>query len=379
MRALDLVIVGGGLAGGLCALALRRRRPNIRLLLVEPDERIGGNHLWSFFASDVAPAHRWLTDPLIGHRWPGYEVRFPAHQRHLDQTYQTIESEALDAAVRAALEPDEILAASVRNLGPTHVVLDSGERIDAAAVLDARGGKAEGLELGWQKFVGQLLTIPQGHGLADPIVMDATVEQHDGYRFVYCLPFSPTRLFVEDTYYSDGPEIDHDQLRDRIGDYAAAQGWQVAERTREEHGALPVVTGGDFDKLWPRADPVARAGARGGFFHPLTSYSLPDAVRFAIWLAGKAPLDVRLGAATRARARKHWKKGAFYRLLTALLFHAAAPHDRYRVLERFYRLSGPLIARFYAGTSTGLDKARVLFGKPPVPFFRALRVLKDSL
>ncbi len=373
------MIVGGGLAGGLCALALRRRRRELRLLIVEPDATIGGNHLWSFFESDVAPAHRWLTDPLIGHRWNGYDVLFPAHGRHLEQTYQTIESEALDRAVRSALDPEQIRHEVVTALGPTHVVLKGGERIEAAAVLDARGGKAEGLDLGWQKFVGQLLTIPQGHGLANPILMDASVEQHDGYRFVYCLPFSPTELFVEDTYYSDSPEIDHDLLRERIGNYAAAYGWQVATRTREEHGALPVVTGGDFDRLWPQDDAVARAGARGGFFHPLTSYSLPDAVRFAIWLAEEAPMGAKLGASTRARARKHWKRGAFYRLLTALLFGAAAPNDRYCVLERFYRLSGPLIARFYAGSSTGLDKVRILSGKPPVPLFRALRVLKDRL
>jgi lycopene beta-cyclase len=379
MRPLDLVIVGGGLAGGLCALALRQRQPGLRLALIEPGEVIGGNHLWSFFESDVQPEHRWLTDPLIRRRWSAYEVQFPAYSRLLEQSYRTIDSEALDAAVRAALPISDVVRAKVVDIGPTHVLLDNGERLEARAVLDARGGKAEGLELGWQKFVGQLLTIPQGHGLEHPIVMDATVEQHDGYRFVYCLPFSPTQLFVEDTYYSDGPEIDFDLLRERIGDYAAARGWQISARTREEHGALPVVTGGDFDRLWPKNDPVARAGARGGFFHPLTSYSLPDAVRFAVWLAEEAPIDGGLGPATRARGRRHWKKGGFYRLLTALLFHAAAPHDRYRVLERFYRLSGPLIARFYAGTSTGLDKVRILSGKPPVPIFRALRVLKDSL
>jgi lycopene beta-cyclase len=379
MRALDLVIVGGGLAGGLCALALRRRRPELKLLLVEPDATIGGNHLWSFFETDVRPEHRWLTDPLVSHRWPAYEVHFPAHSRLLEQAYRTIESEALDAAVRTALRPDEIVRASVTALGPTHVILDSGERLDASAVLDARGGKAEGLELGWQKFVGQLLTIPQGHRLTRPIVMDATVEQFDGYRFVYCLPFSPTHLFVEDTYYSDAAAIDDEALHDRIGTYAAARGWQIAQRSRAERGALPVVMGGDFEALWPAADPVARAGARGGFFHPLTSYSLPDAVRFAVWLATEAPLDERLGPATRARAKAHWNRGGYYRLLTAMLYKAAEPSQRYKVLERFYRLRSALIGRFYAGQSTLPDKLSILSGKPPVPLGRALKVLKEIL
>lgn len=379
MKRADLVIVGGGLAGGLAALAVRKSRPELSLLIIEPGATIGGNHLWSFFESDVAPANRWLVEPLIRHRWSSYEVRFPAHARDLGEPYRTIESEALDQAVRAALPDGAVIRAVASEVHPDHVVLQGGERIEAGAVLDARGGKGEGLELGWQKFVGQLLTIPQGHGLGRPIVMDATVEQLDGYRFVYCLPFSPTEVFVEDTYYSDGPELDREGLEDRIGDYAAARGWQIASRTREEQGALPVVIGGDFDKLWPASDPVARAGARGGFFHPLTSYSLPDAVRFAVWLATSAPLDQRLGAATRELGRKHWGRGAYYRLLTAMLFKAAEPNLRYKVLERFYRLGAPLIGRFYAGESSLTDKLRILSGKPPVPLGRAIKVLKGFL
>jgi lycopene beta-cyclase len=257
------------------------------------------------------------------------------------------------------------------------VSLDIGEVLTARAMLDARGGRAEGLRLGWQKFLGQLLHVPQGHGLAEPVVMDATVDQADGYRFVYCLPFSPTELFVEDTYYSDGPELDEERLRDNIGDYAAGRGWQIAGHSREETGQLPVVTGGDFDRFWPPDDPVARAGARGGFFHPLTSYSLPDAVRFASWLADELPLD-NLATATRARARKHWRRGWYNRFLARMLFGAADPPRRYRVLQRFYRLPEPLIARFYAGQSSVADRIRILAGKPPVPISRALRVLKEE-
>ena len=54
-------------------------------------------------------------------------------------------------------------------------------------------------------------------------------------------------------------------------------------------------------------------------------------------------------------------------MLTKMLFGAARPQQRYRLLERFYRLPEGLIERFYAGHSTIADKLRVLAGKPPVP------------
>jgi lycopene beta-cyclase len=114
---------------------------------------------------------------------------------------------------------------------------------------------------------------------------------------------------------------------------------------------------------------------RAGRFHPLTSYSLPDAVRFAFWLAREARLDGTLGAQTRALATRHWRSGNFDRMLARMLFRAADPPQRYRVLERFYRLPASLISRFYSGQSTFADRARILIGKPPVPMGRALSAM----
>jgi len=376
----DLIILGGGLAGGLAALALRQSRPDLDLALVEPAKTIGGNHLWSFFESDVDPDDAALVEPLIAHRWPGYEVRFPGHVRRIEQPYRTIESERLDSAVRLAMPADAIFRARASDATPTSVTLDDGRTLTGAAVLDARGLSASppGLNCGWQKFCGQLITIPAGHGLDRPVVMDATVDQAEGYRFVYCLPFSATDLFVEDTYYSDKPDLDRALLVGRIAEYVAAQGWRATTLQREESGVLPVVTGGNFDTFWVSADPLARAGVRAALFHPLTSYSLPDAVRFASWLAREAPLDARLGAATRSRALDHWRGGRFDRLLARMLFRAADPPHRYRILERFYRLPAPLIARFYAGRSTLLDRVRILAGRPPVAIARALAAMLEK-
>ena len=52
--------------------------------------------------------------------------------------------------------------------------------------------------------------------------MDATVEQIDGYRFIYLLPTGEHEIFVEDTYYSDAPEQDVTTISGRIAAYAAA-------------------------------------------------------------------------------------------------------------------------------------------------------------
>ena len=375
----DLIIIGGGLAGGLAAIAVRQARPELDVVLVERGA-IGGNHLWSFFASDVDAAGAALVGPMIGHRWPGYEVRFPRHQRRIDQPYRTIASERLDAAVRAAMVEGAIIAGEVTTVAPTSVTLADGQMREATVVLDVRGFDAPppGLRCGWQKFVGQVLDIPAGHGLAEPIVMDATVDQAAGYRFVYALPFSDTALFVEDTYYSDTPDLDRAALTRRIADWATARGFAIASTSREESGVLPVVTGGDFDRFWPADDLVARAGVRAALFHPLTSYSLPDAVRFATWLAREAPLDARLGAATRARAFAHWQRGGFERMLARMLFRAAAPAHRYRILERFYTLPAPLIARFYSGSSSWGDRLRILAGRPPVAVGAALRAIREK-
>ncbi|MBK9432787.1 MAG: lycopene beta-cyclase CrtY [Sphingomonadales bacterium] len=376
----DIAIVGGGLAGGLIALALARLRPELKLVLIDQDKSFGGNHIWSFFASDIAPEHRWLTAPLVTYGWSGYEVHFPAHSRSIDNIYYTIESERLDWLLRNNLPQNSLFSGrEVKAVSPRLVVLDGAQRINAGGVIDARGaGDAHHLDCGWQKFTGQLLQLKDPHDMKNPIIMDATVEQYDGYRFVYVLPFGMDKVFVEDTYYSDRPDFDPRVMRRRIAAYAEAKGWQVDRVVREETGVLPVVMGGDLDNYWASGSGrTAKAGARGAFFHPVTSYSLPDAVRNAIFIAEQPDLDGdKLNMLMRQRADAHWKSGKFYRMLNRMMFRASMPNERYKVLERFYTLKPGLIERFYSGSTTGGDKARILSGKPPVPVGKAIRALR---
>ncbi len=376
----DLAIVGGGLAGGLLAYALSVKRPDLNVRLIEPEAHFGGNHVWSFFAADIAASDRWIVEPFIDHEWDGYEVRFPRYRRRFDTGYASIRSEHFDPKLRAMLPAAWPVRAGAVDLSPTRVSLDTQVNIAATGVIDARGA-ADGsfLDVGWQKFLGQELQLAGPHGLTAPIIMDASVPQLDGYRFIYVLPFGPDRLFIEDTYYSDGAAIDRDELAARIADYAKAQGWDVAGVLSEESGALPVTMGGDFEGYWASGGDAAKIGMRAGMFQAATGYSLPLAVRTAAKIVSMQDLSGDALAATlHDFAAAEWKTGGFYRLLNRMAFRAAEPLERFRIYQRFYTLRPGLIERFYAGKSTLFDKGRILAGKPPVPISRAVKVLQET-
>ena len=386
-RVADVAIVGGGLAGGLIALALHRAHPEWALQLIERDAVLGGNHRWSWFSSDLSAAGEALLEPFRQVHWDsGYEVRFPRLCRQLEAGYRSLASEDFDAALKRLLTPEAIrLDASVAALDADGVTLESGERIAARRVIDCRSfTPSPHLLGGWQIFMGRHLALPAAHGVERPVIMDATVTQNapagngGAYRFVYVLPLAEREVFIEDTYYAETPALDRQLLSVRLDQYAARHGWGDGLPIGHETGVLPVITGGNFAAYLAsiRIHGVAVAGARGGFTHPLTSYTVPIAVENALAIAARGDLDgPRLAAFCEHRARAHWRKTGIYRALGRMLFKAAEPERRVDIFQRFYALPEGLIERFYACHSTLADKARVLIGKPPVSIRRAIRAL----
>ncbi len=381
----DLILVGGGLANGLLAYRLAMTRPEIRLLLLERGNRLGGDHTWSFHTHDLTAEQREWVRPFVRHSWERHEVRFPGLARTLDSGYHSTTSEALHDVLSESLGDRIRTGADVERVERDRVTLSDGTSLSAHAVIDGRGPlPSPHLELGYQKFVGQVLTLDAPHGLDGPILMDATVEQRDGFRFVYTLPFAEDRLLVEDTRYSDTPTLDDADLREAVTRYVAEQGWSVRRVEREERGVLPIVLDGDIDAFWNDgahglSDGVPRSGLRAGLFHPTTGYSLAEAVRLADDIAGAGSFDsASLRIRIQDRSREAWRRDAFLRFLNRMLFRAAEPDRRYRVLRHFYTKSEPMIRRFYAGRLSSLDRVRLLTGVPPVPIRRAARCIAPA-
>ncbi len=374
----DVLLVGGGLANSLIAWRLCAVRPQCRVTVVEQAPALGGNHTWSFHESDLSAGQQAWIAALIERRWPNHEVRFPGYRRKLSGGYCSISSDRLHRVVSAVPGLELRLGVAVREVGADGARLQDGQFLAAPLVIDGRGFQPGGpFDLRYQKFLGQVVLLRDPHRLAAPILMDATVAQRDGYRFVYVLPFGERRLLIEDTYYSDTAELAPDVLRGAIRDYASSQGWEIIAVEREETGILPIVLDGDSEAFWRSVNAgPPRAGLRAMLFHHTTGFSLPEAVRLADAIASAAQLQsAPVAAFIEARAREHWREQRIFRLLNRMLFDAALPGERYRVLEHFYRLPEASIARFYAGALRPVDVYRVLTGRPPVAVHRALRAL----
>jgi len=376
----DLILVGAGLANGLVALRLRELRPELRILMLEQGAQAGGNHTWSFHDSDLTTAQNDWIAPLVSHRWPSYDVVFPELRRTLYGGYASIESRDFARVLAPTMGDALRTGVQVASLGPTQVTLADGQTLHARAVIDGRGMRPSShLALGYQTFLGQEVRLAAPHGLNGPTIMDASVAQQGGYRFVYLLPFGADRVLIEDTHYVDSAAWEPQRLRANIGAYAAGRGWQIEEIVREEQGSLPIVLAGDVERFWDELDGVPTVGLRAGLFHATTGYSLPHAVRLAEHIAGLPDLSApSLFAAIRDHAHQEWQAQGFFRMLNRMLFLAGSPDNRWRVMQRFYRLHARLIARFYAGELTFADKARLLTGKPPVPVLEAFTAVRKT-
>jgi lycopene beta-cyclase len=368
----DFVLVGGGLANGLVALGLHARGA-ANVALIESGDRVGGNHTWSFHEGDLDAASKGLVAPLVSAAWPAHDVAFQGRTRRLERGYASIASTSLATAVehsfarhaRSAL----LLRESAVRIDRGSVTLQSGRVLEGRAVLDGRGVSRDDPTHarhrgGYQKFVGLELELSSDAPRELPLLMDARVDQIDGYRFVYVLPFSRRRVLIEDTYYSLSPQLETDVLRQRVLGYASLHGYAVKSVVREEQGVLPIPT----HESQARHDAVSAIpiGMRAGWFHPTTGYSLPMAARFAELVSRCSPEELHDVAGSFSNA--HRKNARFARFLNRLLFRAFAPENRRHVLERFYGLADDVIARFYALESSRMDRAHILCGRPPRGF-----------
>ena len=364
----DYILVGGGLQSGLMALAISHHQPNAHWIIIEQQEKLAGNHTWSFHETDLANECAPWADPIAEYRWPRYQIRVGGRVRTVKIPYRTCSSSHFEKVVTCTAQQarGEILThTTVNDVEKNCVVLGDGRRLDATVVIDNRGPaprNAGTFAGGFQKFWGFELELNQDWPHANPIVMDDQIDQEDGFRFIYTLPMERRRVLVEDTRFSNTTSIDRDECLEKIRAYVISRGCHDWRIVREEHGVLPMPISG----FMPGSGlPMLAGGYRGGWFHAATGYSFPMALRVAHTVATN-PID-QLADALQRLSQEHAWRGRFSRFLNRLLFELVKPQTRYQIFRRFYRVLGePAIARFYGHRFTALDAFRIVVGVPPM-------------
>ena len=381
----DFVIVGGGLQASLLCAALRFHQPAANVLVVERAAEICGNHTWSFHASDIPAACQAWIDTLPMCSWSKYSVQFPEYSRDVALGYYTMES----ANVRERIESWANASAgtiggleirtrkSATQVGQDFVELEDGSSVRGRTVIDCRGrGPSSSLDdyngCGVQSFHGFELELQEDWPDRNPILMDACVDQLSGFRFFYVLPLERRRVLVEDTYFDNTPVRQRELSLQSVQSYLRFRGIGSFDIIREESGCLPMPYGFSGAK---QSDDTLVGGYAGNWFHAATGYSMPLAVRFAEAFAN-GPIDAIAKRVSELRQQVSFQS-SFSRFLNRLLFTGVAPHQRWRIFQRFYRrLPDDVISRFYAHRFTRLDAVRLVTGAPPRGFM-PLRLLRS--
>lgn len=339
----DIILLGGGLANSLAALSLKIFSPHISFVLLEKDEKLGGEHTWSFHESDLPfEQFQWLK-PLVSKSWETYDVIFPKYRREVALKYHSIQSEHFHEKVYPLVKENIRLNNEVTLVKENRVFLKDGSSFEGQRVFDGRGFLPQKGANGFQKFFGLFLESEKPHGIERPILMDATCAQKEGFRFFYVLPWNAHRLLVEDTRYCIDSNISESEMESEVKEYCRRKGISFKKVIKKEIGCLPIPLEHSRFSSFPAL------GVRAGQFHPTTGYSLPWAVDQA-WNLGHGK-----------KIEPKFSKAGLFVWLNRVLFSIAS-EKRYRVLEAFYQLSEKAISNFYRGQLSLLEMAN-LYGK----------------
>ena len=234
--------------------------------------------------------------------------------------------------------------------------------IKAEGAIDARGAaNLSTLDLLYEARLERDYRFKAPHRVDRPVLIDATVDQAGGLRFMQCVPLAEDRLIVADVCVSERAQPDEQAggAARRLCRRRAAGGKARATASMRRSRPLPI--GGDFAAFWRLGGArVAKLGLRGGFVHPADR---PHDRR-----RGRAPPCCSPASAT-SRARRcticsrprpsSCGRSASRCARSPRRFAARRPEERRALLDRLYGLDPGLIARLHADRLGLIDRMRV--------------------
>lgn len=261
-RAVDLIVVGLGPAGA--ALAHRAHNRGWSVLGIDPGDRWPATY--GIFADEVP---LWLEPiPADGHCQP---IVVGQNTHHLGRDYITVDN----AGLRKRLFDFPVVSAAAGRITP-YTVTAGGTCYRAKLIVDARGVDVEDQPV--QQALGVLVDKKTSSEIKDAVWMD--LRRLDGVSaptFHYRIPTTRGMLHEETILVSsrtESWEVMEKALHERLQRDGASIGAGAGPLLGRIERAVIAMDAPDYD------GPALAYGARAGFTHPATGYSLATSFRF---------------------------------------------------------------------------------------------------
>lgn len=383
----EFVILGAGCSGLSLCYYLLERGVDAPILILDRKRTFEDDRTWCFWDVEPTPFTQ-----LALKEWRSWD--FLSAGRSVTQTTDRYPYKCLagrdfykHALARLAESPNVTLRLGEEVRGCTEEngqvrVETSGGTLHAHQVFDGRGlspGSSAFEEArrrsAWvpQKFVG--LRIRVHRSVFDPercTLMDFSVDQSRGLRFVYVLPMGEREALVENVYLSEA-EISRAEHWAEIGVYLdGVYGLSPDEYVvlGEERGYIPMT-----DYAFPRrlGERTHNIGMLGGETRPSTGYTFLRIQRHCRALAAA------IVSGAEPPERIHPRR---LDLLDSLFlrFVRERPGECPEVYHRMFAGVPPdSLVRFLTEKSTPLDEARLIRALPKTPFLKlAARTLLEG-
>jgi lycopene beta-cyclase len=293
----DIGVLGSGPAALSIAAACSRRGASVALVAPEPESLWLPNYcLW---ADEVPPEMEGLAE----HIWPDVCVATPLGTRKLNRPYVKLNTLELQTFLWNAFRSGTAHVIPRRashldhRVGETRIHVEDGSTHRARLVVDASGATTRFVRRvhrrapAFQTAYGLMLRAPD-HGF-DPgqmTLMDfrpASTHATEPPSFLYALPLSGGRLFLEETSLARRPAVRLEVLRARLQVRLESLGLEHAERIGEELCSIPMGLG-----LPAHGQPLVPFGAAASMVHPASGYLISRICRTCRRVDSRGP---RLG------------------------------------------------------------------------------------
>ena len=369
----DIAILGAGITGlRLANQLLSVANKPLQVALIGPEDvRSQRISFWH----DGRKAQDY--ERAISGRWSSWDMR---HQGHtVTQTAKCCEYVSIDALVFKQDLKKQVLTRGVHcheakvvqvNHRPSNVeIISECGNLLAHQIIDTRSPIIP-VECLKQQFLGVEIELVSLHGFKHPLLMDfdITTISADGVNFIYVIPLTEHRLFVEATIFSY-QSIAKAKFYSAIDDWLEQHIGSPSDLRRREAEFAVIPMG----PVLPVDVSLVSCGVAGGATRASTGYAFKGAERQLTRLAAQV-LDGRTLQHVEVYSRRS-------RLMDAI-FLEVTKADMRLLPNLFYamarRLNGDDFANFLSDTGGWRPSIKTILAAPKWPFIKAAGKLMVS-